>query len=413
MNRLLGPAEFQMWLLDRHAPYNATMIARLWGRVDVGLLRQALVAVQARHPILRARIVPEPRPRYVSDGVAAIPLRVLERQDEGHWRREVMDEVPRAIPLETGPLMRATLLNGQDRAELLFSLPHIATDGRGIVYLLRDLLSALDGTVLSPLPEWPSCEELIPPSAYTRSDGAEVMNSWWSRKTSERFKALSFKTLLADLPRLGRTHAHPVRLSKAETSALLTRCRHEEASLHGALLAALMLNLVTEETTLRASHPFDLRAELQPPVGDDLGLFIGAIWTEHDVSPASHLWDVARDVTGQILEAIARRAHFDEALKMRQNLAPNSVLDIDKLRRTLTISDLGQLPIPTQYGALTLRELFITGFMSVQIPILSTCLLGGRLCCLVNHSESWRSAVEGEAYSQALARTLTRAVEQP
>jgi len=49
----------------------------------------------------------------------------------------------------------------------------------------------------------------------------------------------------------------------------------------------------------------------------------------------------------------------------------------------------------------------------VQIPILSTCLLGGRLCCLVNHSESWRSATEGEAFSHALARTLARAVEEP
>jgi NRPS condensation-like uncharacterized protein len=182
-------------VLDRHTPYHATLIARLRGRVDVDLLRQALVAIQARHPILRARIVGEPRPRYVSDGVPAIPLRVLARQDEEHWRRVVMDEVPSAMPLETGPLMRAILLHGQARSELLFSLPHIVTDGRGIVYLLRDILSALHGATLSPLPEWPSCEELIPPTAYTRSDGAEVMNSWWSRKTTERFKAVSFHTL--------------------------------------------------------------------------------------------------------------------------------------------------------------------------------------------------------------------------
>jgi Condensation domain len=412
MNRLLGPSEFQMWLLDRHTPYNATLIARLWGPVDVDRLRQALVAVQARHPILRARIVCEPRPRYVSDGVPAIPLRVLARQDEEHWHRVVMDEVPSAMPLETGPLMRAILLHGQARSELLFSLPHLATDGRGIVYLLRDILSALQGAMLSPLPEWPSCEELIPPTAYTRSDGAEVMNSWWSRKTTERFKAVSFTTLLADLPKVGRTHAHPVQFSKVETHDLIARSRREEASLHGALLAALMFSLVTEATTIRASHPFDLRAELQPPVGDDLGLFIAPLWTVHNVSPVSHFWDVARDVTRQLLAAIARGAYFDAALQVRQSLAPSSLLDVHTLQRTVTISDLGQLPIPARYGALELRELFITGFISVQIPVLSTCMLDGCLSYLVNHSESWRSAAEGQAFSHTLARTLRRAVEE-
>lgn len=369
MNRLLGPSEFQMWLLDRHTPYNATLIARLWGHVDVAMLQQALGAVQARHPILRARIVSKPRPRYVSDGVPPIPLRILARQDEEHWRRVVMDEVPSAIPLETGPLMRAILLHGQARSELLFSLPHVATDGRGIVYLLRDILSALHGATLSPLPEWPSCEELIPPTAYTRSDGAEVMHSWWSRKITERFKAISFNTLLADLPKVGRTYAHPLRFSNSETHDLIARSRREEASLHGALLAALMLSLVTAATTIKASHPFDLRAELQPPVGDDLGLFIAPLWTAHNVSPVSHFWDVARDVTSQILAVIARGAYFDAALQVRQSLAPSSVLDVHTLRRTVTISDLGQLPIPARYGALELRELFITGFIYIPTPL--------------------------------------------
>jgi hypothetical protein len=288
--------------------------------------------------------------------------------------------------------------------------------------------------MLSPLPEWPSCEELIPPTAYTRSDGAEVMNSWWSRKTTERFKAVSFTTLLADLPKVGRTHAHPVQFSKAETHDLIARSRREEASLHGVLLAALMFSLVTEATTFRASHPFDLRAELQPPVGEDLGLFIASLWTVHNVSPVSHFWDVARDVTRQILAVIARGAYFDAALQVRQSLAPSSVpdahlwasstlvrrwtqslapssvLDVHTRRRTVTVSDLGQLPIPACYGALELRELFITGFIPAQIPVLSTCMLGECLSFLVNHSESWRSAAEGKAFSHTMARTLVRAV---
>ena len=152
MNRLLGPSEFQLWLLDRHSPYNAAVVGRLRGSVSPEAVRAALDAAQARHPILRTRLLAEPRPRWEGDDAGPIPLRWVDGAEDDAWRRELALEVRQPTDLERGPLARAVVVRGADGSDLLVAMPHQAADGHSLIFLLRDLLRALAGRPWSPSP---------------------------------------------------------------------------------------------------------------------------------------------------------------------------------------------------------------------------------------------------------------------
>ena len=242
------------------------------------------------------------------------------------------------------------------------------------------------------------------------------MSSWWSRRTSERLREIPIDAMFAALPRPGATHAHPWRLDIDQSERLQAAARSHQTSLHGILVAALLLGVAAraegDGSRYRVSHPFDLRSELRPPVGDDLGLFIAPIWTEHEVEPTTELWDLARQVTLAILEAIARGDHFGGAVEARQSAAPNFVLDRDQMARTLTVSNLGRLPFPERIGDLEVVEIFASGSITVALPVLSACLVGGRLSGMLQHPQTWRQRQDGAEIAAELEQRLRRLAER-
>ncbi|PMB06768.1 hypothetical protein CEN49_14595 [Fischerella thermalis CCMEE 5273] len=95
MNRLLGASEQTLSLLAQTKPINVVLCATITGAITTKQLNAALAWVQQRHPLLKVKVVDKnsEHPRFVSEGVASIPLQVIERQGEGHWCLEVQEEL--------------------------------------------------------------------------------------------------------------------------------------------------------------------------------------------------------------------------------------------------------------------------------------------------------------------------------
>ena len=87
MNRELGASEQLLWLLAQTKPINVVLCATITGSLSIKQLNVALAEVQHRHPLLGVKISSDrsQQPRFVSDNVRSIPLRVIERQGEEHW----------------------------------------------------------------------------------------------------------------------------------------------------------------------------------------------------------------------------------------------------------------------------------------------------------------------------------------
>ena len=129
MERALADMERAFYLLDRGTRFNGVQVVTLRGPVDADLLRQALLRLQARHPLLRVRLRGTDRTLSFSDEDAApLPLTVLRRDSDQDWQRVAEEELNRPFALTSDHLTRLTLLHSPERSDLVIAHHHVIAD---------------------------------------------------------------------------------------------------------------------------------------------------------------------------------------------------------------------------------------------------------------------------------------------
>ncbi|MBH9412245.1 hypothetical protein I5K85_29785, partial [Pseudomonas aeruginosa] len=88
IRRPLSAVERWYWLSDQFSALNVISRVRVHGRLSIDDLRRGLDALQARHPLLRARLAPAAGrgPRGVPGG-RPLPRREVRGGGGGPWRR--------------------------------------------------------------------------------------------------------------------------------------------------------------------------------------------------------------------------------------------------------------------------------------------------------------------------------------
>ncbi|MEZ0109062.1 amino acid adenylation domain-containing protein [Catenulispora sp. EB89] len=160
---VLSFEQVRLWFLqqlDQHNPfYNVSHLAELTGELDFDRFSSALDSLVERHEILRttyAMVDGSPVQRVRPAGpiqLGTVDLRghpLVERP--GRVQDVVREETRRPFDLETGPVVRATLIRAGEREHLLLLVtPHIASDAASYGILLDDLGALYAGRTLPPL----------------------------------------------------------------------------------------------------------------------------------------------------------------------------------------------------------------------------------------------------------------------
>src|SRR5262249_13658863 len=121
--RRMGPTERLLHDMHTYGTFVVGHTARISGPLSETLVRQALDAVQRRHPLLRVHVA-RGGGDFISDGATPIPLRVVTRDAEARWQRVFEDELNAPIPYGAHPLIRVVLLtdgSSQDHELVLIS----------------------------------------------------------------------------------------------------------------------------------------------------------------------------------------------------------------------------------------------------------------------------------------------------
>ncbi|WP_316520108.1 non-ribosomal peptide synthetase [Kitasatospora brasiliensis] len=194
------PLSFQqqgLWFLSRFAPeqsvYNVPFAVRLRGELDTAALRAALLGVVARHESLRTRYLEaDGEPYLVIDPAPdewVLPVHDLVDLPEGERDAEVValteEEARRPFDLESGPVMRTTLVRiADDDHVLMLTLPHIATDGWSANVLADELAALYAGQEADTLPELPTQPADFAAWQHRRLAGAEMREQldYWRRR---------------------------------------------------------------------------------------------------------------------------------------------------------------------------------------------------------------------------------------
>jgi hypothetical protein len=126
-------------------PLNIVMIGRVRGTVDCSRIAAAMEKLRSRHPFLgvRVQIDDNGTGSYVTESVPAIVIHEEPRQSEEQWITRVKEEFRTPFPIETGPLVRCSLIHSEEVSEIILCGHHAICDGMSLGYLLRDLLKDL------------------------------------------------------------------------------------------------------------------------------------------------------------------------------------------------------------------------------------------------------------------------------
>jgi hypothetical protein len=314
--RPLGGNEKAFWRLDEASTLNFAVVAHVRPGLDPARVRAALDGLQARHPLLRARIeLRDNAPWFVWP--AEVPPIRLDRHaiDRDAWPEFLSQNLRHALRWRQAPLARALLLDhGARGASLALVLHHSIGDGRSAVAAIRDLLwEAVTGQPRSAtvFERSVACEDALP--RRTRGLGG----AWRRTKLLGQLVAegVTFRDrlkcpVLRDAAPHERTyHVEPRVYDVATTSALSARARAERSTVHGAIGAAMLFGMaraahLDRERTVVFGSPIDVREKLEPPIGDQIGMYLAASQFVGKVSPTSRFWDVARRVRDRIAKDV-------------------------------------------------------------------------------------------------------------
>jgi hypothetical protein len=391
--------------------------ARISGPLTETVVRQALAAVQRRHPLLRVH-VPAAGRDYVSDGTGLVPLRVVERDAEDRWRRVFEEELNAPIPYGAHPLIRAVLVTDgvSPDHELVLISSHAIIDGAAGVSLLRDLLNACVAAHEGRADRDETLETVAPLEA--------LIPAWMAEKrVRPRFRVSGILPIDRGVAPAKRRSRVLFRVVDAEQTARLSaKSRQEGCTVNAALCAAGLRacrEVGREDRALGLSTNVSLRERLVPPVGiDHLGTYISSVHTHHRVASGSDFWSLAREVKDAIARAIERVEYLENVDTIRWGAVARWVARhlLPRIRfgrlHALNLTNVGRIPYAAEFGPFRVEAYFAASSQhrvgsSMQVAVQT---LGGAMCFAFVHADPILLPARGEQFVEAFEAQLRGAL---
>jgi len=291
----LSFAQQRLWFLDQLEPgnpfYNVPQCLRITGPLDVSALSRAINEIVRRHEVLRTRYSlsgGQPVQSVVAE--LTIPLQRVDLSDrieaerEAEARRVVMLDATRPFDLESGPVLRATLIQLSSSEQLLaLNTHHIASDGWSMGLFVKELTAlysafAADGP--SPLPELPVqyADFALWQRQWLKNEELTTHLLYWRRQLDGAPAVLDMPT---DRPRADAQSRSGDRrflvLQPPLRDALKALARSEGATLYMTLLAAFQTLLwrYTGQEDIVVGSPIANRNRAE--IENLIGFFVNAL----------------------------------------------------------------------------------------------------------------------------------------
>jgi amino acid adenylation domain-containing protein len=362
----LSFAQERLWFLEQLEPgsavYNVCRAVRLHGPLKIAALEQSLREILRRHDILRTAF---PAVNGQPLQVAAQALEVTIRQDElrhlSSTQREVeaerllVEELQRPFDLSRGLLLRAMLLQLDDREHiLLLTTHHIVSDAWSLGILFREfaiLYDAYSGGKTSPLPELPVqyADYAVWQREWLQGEVLESQLSYWKQHLGIDLPVLRLPT---DRPRLPfqsfRGKRRQIALPESLTTALNELSQREGVTLFMTLLAAFqsLLYRYTGQEDIVVGSPIANRTRTE--VEELIGCFVNTLALRTDLSGKPTFRELLLRVRDVCFGAYAHQDLPFE--KLVEELQPDRDLSRNPLFQVMFILQNAPRPLPNLSG---------------------------------------------------------------
>lgn len=392
-NRKLGRLEQAMEILNSRAKtWNIVTISRINGYIYQETMREALDMIQCRHPRLNSRIVRFKNSlSFQTQETANIPLSLIKVLDKDQWQEVVSEEMNKGID-SSESLLRVVLVHllGDEHINYLITTVHHAiADGLSCIRLHSEILTFCQNIVsgepinsVTSLTPLPPIEELMPQWAKGfrgRINSTIFLLQLGLQEIWNRPKTLGFEKYLPIAKRSSNIIHR--QLDQELTQKFVNCCRQENTTVHNGLSAAMMLTVARTITKGRRKDIrvnclsyLDLRRHLEPAISDEhLAVLASSITEFHLIKPNTSFWELAREVKHK-LEASKKYGDLFRMVLIAKDLINIFCIYPQKIAATVSVSNVGKINIPKNYGKFELEEIsfissnaFFAGVFAVHV----------------------------------------------
>ncbi|MCF2150493.1 condensation domain-containing protein [Desmonostoc muscorum LEGE 12446] len=392
-NRKLGRLEQAMEILNSRAKtWNIVTISRINGCIYEETMREALDMIQCRHPRLNSRIVRSKNSlSFQTQETANIPLRFVKLLENNQWQKVVYEEMNQGID-SSKILLRVVLVHVLEDVPinyLITTVHHAVADGLSCIRLHSEILTfcqkIVSGEPINSVPSLtplPPIEELMPEwtKGFTGKINSTIfllqlgLQEIWNRP-----KTLGFEKYVS----IGKRSSNIIhrQLDQELTQKLVNCCRQENTTVHNALCAAMMLTVARtitkghrKDIRVNCLSYLDLRRHLEPAISDeDLAVLASSIMGFHLIKSNSSFWELAREVKYK-LEASKNHGDLFRMILIAKHLIDICCIYPKKIAATVSVSNVGKINIPKNYGKFELEEIsfissnaFFAGIFAIHV----------------------------------------------
>lgn len=403
-------------------PFNVVLVGRVRGVVDPSRVTSTLEILRSRHPMLavRVKIEGDGTAFFLAEGVPAITVNTESRQSDEQWLDRIKKEFQTPFPIETGPLVRCTLLCSKEVCEVILCGHHTVCDGMSLGYLLRDLLDRLSEAKQEsekPVIPPPINRDTVPdpPSAngFVRFI-IDRINKRWAKK-GIRFSESDMHRMHEKFWQKNKTLKILAWSMEPEITAdLVERCHTENVTVNSALWTAFLaaqydIQDDRKSYRQRSALAVNTREKLNVSAGESFGFYASSLTVRLPYSSQRSFWDNARRIHTRIMKELSTTNLFRmlssehihptllDSLYFQKYGLLNETMPGKLLYKmgwhTITygyaLTNVGRLDIPTTYGSLKLEEVYGPLFYSdVEEKMIGVITVEGRQSFLFASNES-------------------------
>ncbi|MBN2500737.1 MAG: hypothetical protein JXB38_08175 [Anaerolineales bacterium] len=372
MKRPLSVMDNFMWFASKKRMMPFVICMRVRGKFTPDQFFTGLEKLKTKYPWIISRVVEEEKQTYfVQENVPDIPVRVLDRQSDDHWRSLAKAEMSCPFPPETGPFIRFHIFKGEEVSEIMTTTHHVLGDGMAIIFLMRDFIDfiAHPKQETQPLPPLPTFTELVPLETVQRLQDY-IPDS--ARATMEAgptdMVAAELTAFNQDITQESPLHILSWEMTTAETASFVERARKEKVSVGAAICTAFLIAFSktkqAEDARLSAGFPVDMRKRYIEPANEFFSNHLTYAQVFLDNAPGTNFWETAREIHSQLIEETADDKVFGLVIfleKMIAMLPPSMMFNQpmpQQAGHNLVITNLGRLEIPQRHGNLQLEAIY-------------------------------------------------------
>lgn len=346
--RPLGAQERLLYLYSKRYHRHFCIVGKLAGEISPHDLVRGLRKVQARHSSLNYSVEDkEDGPHFVYNNPKDIPVKAHTLDADSTWHSIVEAELATPFDPSRAPLLRITALRepqNQRELTLVLTFHHALADGLSAVAFLDDLVAALNSSVLQPAPNHPPVERLlgsVPPRDPPRLEGIPAAAPAALEEISREPLWRAFK---GDNPKVGS-----IEFGADLTAALVARSKEEQATVQGALGAAI--TAANAGTHGRDHYSIVSPISVREFAGIDpagIGVFLTVGLVRLPIGNSVPFWERARGFSRELQALRSKEAVALSAHSLEKALPPLSGVDvacglIGSLHYDAVVSNLGVL----------------------------------------------------------------------